>query len=129
MYGIGIIFERHAGVGFEIINVDIFVNVDNVFSFRVDFDENLFLAHWFDNFSNIGSGFLEVVEFFPEHADFGVEGIAVCFETLEVCCAFLYGLNLVWDSDSISMGRGILMDRAREFTEWIEMKLREALNN
>jgi len=46
----------------------------------------------FDYFSDVGSGFLEVVEFFPEHADFGVEGVAVCFEALEVSCAFLYSL-------------------------------------
>jgi hypothetical protein len=50
------------------------------------------LAHLFDYFSDVGSWFLEVVEFFAEHADFGVECVAVCFEALEVSCAFLYGL-------------------------------------
>jgi hypothetical protein len=46
----------------------------------------------FDYFSTVGSGFLEMMEFFAEHADFGVEGIAVCFEALEVSSAALYGL-------------------------------------
>ena len=92
MYSVGIILECDAGVGFEIVDVNIFINVDYVFSLWIDFDKDLLLAHLFDYFSDVRSWFLEVVEFFAEHADFGVECVAVCFEALEVSCAFLYGL-------------------------------------
>ena len=92
MYSVGIILECNAGVGFEVVDINVFINVDYVFTLWVDFNKDLLLAHLFDYFSDVGSWFLEVVEFFAEHADFGVECVAVCFEALEVSCAFLYGL-------------------------------------
>lgn len=64
------------------------------------------MAHLFDYFSDVGSGFLEVVEFFPEHADFGVEGVAVCFEALEVCCAFLYSSGEVAEFVDVVLRHG-----------------------
>jgi len=94
VYSVGIILECNAGVGFEVVDINVFINVDYVFTLWVDFNKDLLLAHLFDYFSDVGSWFLEVVEFFAEHADFGVECVAVCFEALEVSCAFLYGI--VW---------------------------------
>lgn len=84
MYRIRIILERDSDIRFEIINVDILINIDDVFSFWVDFDEDLLLTHLFNDFADVGAGFLEMVEFFAEHADFGVEGVTVGFEALKV---------------------------------------------
>ncbi len=93
MDGVRIILERDAGVGLEVVNVNVLVDVDDVFSLRVDFDKDLLLTHLFDDFSNVRAWFLEVVEFFAQHADFGVEGVAVGFEALQVGSAALYRLE------------------------------------
>lgn len=50
------------------------------------------MSHLFDDLADVASWFLEVVEFFTEHADFGVEFVASGFEALEVGCSFGDGL-------------------------------------
>jgi len=65
MQGVGIVAECDAGVGSQGIYVDSLVEIDNIFPLGVDFDEYFVLAHLFDDFSYIGTGFLEMVKFFP----------------------------------------------------------------
>jgi len=86
---VGIIAQCDAGVGFEEVDVNPLVEIDDVFALGVDFDEYFVLAHLFDDFADVGAGFLEVVEFFAEHSDFGVCFVAAGFEALEVGCSFL----------------------------------------
>ncbi len=101
MNGIGIILECDACVGFEIIDINVLVNVDDVLSLRVDFDKDVLRAHLLDDFSHVRSRFLEVMKLLTEHSDLGIECVSVGLEALEVCRAGLYCLK--WEQRD---GRG-----------------------
>jgi hypothetical protein len=79
---IGIIFESDASIWLEITNVNVLIHVDYVFPLGIDFDQNLFLSHGLDDFPDVGSRLLQMVEFLAEHAYFGVECVAIGLEAL-----------------------------------------------
>ena len=76
--------QCHPGVGLEIVDVNVFVDVDDIFPLRIDLYEHLFLPHGFNHFTDVGSGLLEMMELFAEHAHCGVEFISSGFEARQV---------------------------------------------
>ena len=92
MQRIRIIPQCHPGIGLQVVNINILINFHHVLPLGIDFHQHLLLPHGFDNLADVTARFLEVMQFFAEHPNSGVELIAAGLETGEIGGA---GVDLV----------------------------------
>mmetsp|Transcript_13197 Transcript_13197/g.33484 ORF Transcript_13197/g.33484 Transcript_13197/m.33484 type:complete len:417 (-) Transcript_13197:74-1324(-) len=82
--GVGVVAEGHAGRGGDGVDVDGFVDVDDVFALGVDLDENLLLGHHLDDLADVGAGLVEKDQLLSKVSDSRVELVALRLEAAEV---------------------------------------------
>mmetsp|Transcript_2966 Transcript_2966/g.5482 ORF Transcript_2966/g.5482 Transcript_2966/m.5482 type:complete len:378 (-) Transcript_2966:7-1140(-) len=88
-----IVAKCHTRIGFERMNVNILVQIDDVLSLGINFDQHLGLSHLFHHFSHVTPRLLQVVELFAQHAHLGIQLIATSLEALQIGKAFLDSLT------------------------------------
>lgn len=68
MQSVTLVAESNPGIGCDVIDVDVLVDVDDEFSFGMDFDQNLLLVHRLHHLANVGTLLLEKLELFSQHS-------------------------------------------------------------
>ena len=69
MEGVGVVSESYSSPCCHLANVNVFVQVDDVFALWVDLHQHFVLAHQLDDLTDVGTGLLKELQLLTKHSN------------------------------------------------------------